>query len=136
MAISLKKHTPGAGEQESSRLNDVNSNWGTIEQAINDLQANASLQGKLLTFRTTVAVPASTYSSSTGFHFAAAAIALPAGYTMTSSPVVLFTVQDGGLWITHVSGLASDRKSFFAYFGSGMTFAARNIIVSVLVSVV
>ena len=43
MAISLKKHTPGAGEQESARLNDVNSNWGTIEQAINDLQANASL---------------------------------------------------------------------------------------------
>ena len=43
MAISLKKHTPGAGEQESARLNDVNSNWGTIEQAINDLQANVSL---------------------------------------------------------------------------------------------
>ena len=43
MAISLKKHTPGAGEQESARLNDVNQNWGTIEQAINDLQANASL---------------------------------------------------------------------------------------------
>ncbi len=43
MAISLKKHTPGAGEQESARLNDVNQNWGTIEQAINDIQANASL---------------------------------------------------------------------------------------------
>lgn len=44
MAISLNKHTPGAGEQESARLNDVNQNWGTIEQAINDLQANASLR--------------------------------------------------------------------------------------------
>ena len=42
MAFTLKKHT--SNQLESARLNDVNDNWGDIEQAIDILQTNASLQ--------------------------------------------------------------------------------------------
>jgi hypothetical protein len=41
MAFTLKKHT--SNQLESARLNDVNDNWGDIEQAIDILQTNASL---------------------------------------------------------------------------------------------
>jgi hypothetical protein len=41
MAFTLKKHT--SNQLESARLNDVNDNWGDIEQAIDTLQTNASL---------------------------------------------------------------------------------------------
>jgi len=42
MAFTLKKHT--SNQLESARLNDVNDNWGDIEQAIDILQTNASLR--------------------------------------------------------------------------------------------
>ncbi len=39
--FTLKKRT--TGQMESDRINDVDDNWGTLETAIRDLQANASL---------------------------------------------------------------------------------------------
>ena len=98
MAFTLKKHT--SNQLESARLNDVNDNWGDIEQAIDTLQTNASLlQSGSITLQLTSGAGSGT-------------VTFPTEYP-TNPPYIVLTPVVGTLGNKFVYGIKNVTKAGF-----------------------